>query len=78
MTTKDMIDVWEITPHKESEYDYCIITVRSDPDGRKAMEYAQEVLEEAWDMATDIEPLDITARLRRTKISEDQLPDDAD
>lgn len=69
------IDVWEVTPHLSDYFDSCVIPVSEDPEGKKAMEYAQKVIEERWDTG-DLNELDITVRLRRTKIDEGSIEED--
>lgn len=67
-----LIDVWEVTPHLSDHYDSWVVEVKDDPEGRKAMEYAQQLIEERWDTG-DLKELDITVRLRRTMIDEESI-----
>jgi hypothetical protein len=70
-----LIDVWEVTPHLSDHYDSWIGEVKDDPEGKKAMEYAKQVIEERWDTG-DLKELDITVRLRRTMIDEESIRED--
>ena len=40
---------WKITPHQDSDYDYCVMPAETEGDHQSALKYAQDRLEEAWD-----------------------------
>jgi hypothetical protein len=69
-------EAWKITPeeHKNSEYDYCIISKASDPDGRKAIDYAKEVREDLWDTHyKDLKLLNISVRIKHIIIDDSDM-----
>lgn len=70
------IDVWEVMPHHNSQFDNCVIRVSEDPEGRKAIDYAKKVLESNWDEAEDLSNLDIQVRVRRMRMDEDDIMED--
>ena len=70
------VDVWEVTPHLDSRYDNFIIRVSDDQEGRKAIDYAKQVLESKWDAAEDLSNLDIQVRVRRMRMDEDDIMED--
>lgn len=59
---------WQIAPHLNPDFDSCVIFVADDPEGKKAMEYAQQVIFDRWDNATLAE-LDITVSIKRTMVN---------
>jgi hypothetical protein len=69
------VEVWEVTPHQNSDYDSWIIAVKDDPDAKKALKYAKDTLEAQWDTAEDLETLDIKVRIKRTVAEETDLVD---
>jgi hypothetical protein len=51
---------WIITPSKNTSHDSTAMPAENEDDARKALEYAQEVLESQWDeVGLDIDDPDI-------------------
>lgn len=40
---------WEIEPYHSSDADICVLPAETEDDHRKALEYAENRLEELWD-----------------------------
>jgi hypothetical protein len=73
---RELIDVWVITPHVKSEYDYCIIPVSQDPIGDAAVEHAKDALEmRLEDIDLTVDSVDIHIKIQRKKMYADELPE---
>jgi hypothetical protein len=70
------VPAWEVTPHIQHEYDSCIFLASEDPDGRKAMEYAKEVIEHLWDTSEWNKDLPIEVKMRAITIHPSDIIDD--
>ncbi len=70
------VQCWKITPHLSNRYDEAIIPVAEDPEGHRAIQYAQDVIENAWDIAEDMSEFKITVTLERVVLDEDEVPGD--
>lgn len=68
-------DYWIITPHMDSSYDTCCFPVDKDPEGRNALGYAKDVLEQLWDSADDLNELNITVSIKREQRDEVDILD---
>lgn len=70
--------VWRITPAESSQYDFEYHRQSEDPDGRKALERAKWILEALWDGSESLETFDISVRIEREEINEEDFPDPDD
>lgn len=69
------VEVWQVTPHENSDYDSWIIAIKDDPDAKKALLYAQDCLAAQWDKAEHLDMLNITVSIKRTVAEETDLVD---
>ena len=55
---------WKITPHKNAEFDSCVLPAENNADHLAALEYAKERIEDAMDcMEEDSGPIAIIVEL---------------
>jgi len=66
--SNDLLDGWEITPSIDGQWDSYFIPIEKDPEGEEAKSKAIDVMEALWDDAGDLETMNITVTLKRTKI----------
>ena len=69
-------DFWEVTPHYDKSYDTQVSPCQQDPEGKRAMEAAKDILETLWDQADSLENLDIAVTLRKIKMDPADVPED--
>lgn len=68
-------DAWIITPHLDRQYTDCVIFVKDDPDGRKAIEHAKDVLEYKWDACDNLLELNLTVTVKRSVACREDIDD---
>lgn len=54
---------WEIEPHKDKQYDVCILPANTNEDHQRAREYAHEVLDDIWDQLEEGQEKTVTLKL---------------
>jgi hypothetical protein len=54
---------WEITPHEDSSYDFCLMPANTEEQHRAALEYAQARLESGWDGLEVGQEITVTIKL---------------
>lgn len=68
-----LVKCWKIEPHADSEFDQCIIPVRAEEDNRKALAYAQKVLEDLWDSSANDSLVEINVTMKLIGLPESAL-----
>lgn len=62
---------WRIEPYETNEYDACLMPADTESDHIRALEYAQDRLEEIWDQMTPGKSGHVTIELCEGEIPEE-------
>jgi hypothetical protein len=68
--------IWVVTPHHSGDADECWLAADTDEDHHKALKYAQDLLENLWDLHDPASEVPITVTMEQRVIHAEDFPDE--